>query len=128
VDLAAEESEVTVQLVQVVDPAEPAQFNEPAEGSHLVGVQLEIVNVGSTKHSDSVDTSTFAIDEAGRQYPSTYLETKAGPGFGGTLDLGPGEKRVGFVTFELPDGATVAKVQVTADYGFADEWVELDAG
>jgi hypothetical protein len=118
-----------VQLLQIVDPAPVGEFDEPAAGLHYVAVELEIVNVGSTAHSDFVDSSAFGIDAAGQQYAAaSFTETEAGPSFGDSLELAPGDRRSGFVLFELPDGATLSKVQVGADYGVSDEWVEFDVG
>ena len=81
--------------------------------------------MGTTTYDDSPTNGITLIDAAGQMWSSTYTDTVAGPGFGGSLTIAPNDSRVGWVVFELPADQLVAKLQVALDSGFADttgEW------
>jgi hypothetical protein len=65
------------------------------------------------------------IDSAGQQYRTSITDTGAGQGFGGSVTMPPGDTRVGFVTFEIPDSAQPFKMQMALDSGFADQAAEF---
>lgn len=119
--LEGSESQVSVTVSQVVDPAPPSEFNEPQPGNRLVAVQLTLLNDGQTPYDDSPSSSVMLIDEQGQQYLAGFFDIASGPGFDGNVTIVPGDTRVGFVVFEVPEGITVVKMQMALDFGFADQ-------
>lgn len=114
-------STITVTATQLVDPAEP-EYGEVTDGTRLIAVKMTFTNSGTTAFSDSPVGAVAIIDASGQVSRSTYTDTKAGPGFDGTVDLAPGESRTGFIGFEVPATATPVKLQVDL---YGDDSVEL---
>ena len=123
--LNGEKLDITV--TKVVDPAAGVtDFDQPDPGTHFVAVQFKLTNAGSTMYSDSPDLAARIIDAKGQSYDSAIDDTAAGPGFaGGELSISPRATELGFVTFQVPDGTTIAKIQFTTDTGLGQtaEWL-----
>lgn len=99
--------ELTVN--QVVDGAEP-NFGRPADGMRLVAVQVTYHNVGTGDVDEFAEAALEIVDPDGQEWRASFLGTSAGPGFDGEVKLAPGDSRVGFVTFELPQATTPLKL------------------
>ncbi|MCX4746035.1 DUF4352 domain-containing protein [Kitasatospora sp. NBC_01287] len=114
---------LAVTVTQVVDRAEAAnQFSSPSPGQHLVAVQFRLHNIGTSDYSDSPDNSAQLIDTSGQDFNTAITDsTTAGPAFPGIVHLAPGDTALGFITFQIPDSSTVAKVQFTPASGFANQ-------
>lgn len=128
-DLAGTDSgsRMAVSLTRVVDPATAAdEFSSPSPGSRLVSVQFRLKDIGTAVYSDAPSNGAEVIDSNGQGYGASIADSAAGPGFPGTVHLAPGDTALGYVTFQVPSGAKVAKVQFTLNSGFADntgEWI-----
>ncbi|MFC8247620.1 DUF4352 domain-containing protein [Streptomyces chartreusis] len=121
-----EDEKVAVTLVKVVDPAPPEnEFSSPEAGNRFVAVQFRLKNNGPEVFDDAPDNDAKIRDTQGQQFTPTVQDTAAGPGFGGSVTLTPGDTALGFVTFEVPTNSEIAKVQFTLSSGFArnvGEW------
>jgi hypothetical protein len=116
------DSKVRVTMVQIVDPAKPKdQFTRAGEGGRFVAVQVRLENIGEAVYSDSPDNSLKIIDAAGQQFSTTFGEVTAGPGFGGSATISPGDNRMGFLTVEMPNASKPTKVQFTLNSGFGPQ-------
>lgn len=112
---------MAVTVVQVVDPAPAGEFFEPSQGNRYVAVQFQLENTGTAAYDDSPSNGAVVIDTAGQSFNSTIGDTTAGPSFPGSVTIGPGDTGLGFITFEVPHGSQVSKVQFALNSGFADE-------
>ncbi|WP_370217495.1 DUF4352 domain-containing protein [Kitasatospora sp. GAS1066B] len=114
---------MAVTVTQVVDPAQPAdQFSSPSPGQHFVAVQFRLNNIGTTGYSDSPSNGAQLIDTSGQGFNAAITDTTtAGPAFPAGVHIAPGGTALGFITFQVPDTSTVAKVQFTLASGFAQQ-------
>ncbi|MFG2906350.1 DUF4352 domain-containing protein [Kitasatospora sp. NPDC048286] len=111
-----------VTAVKVVDPAESAsEYLKPAEGKHYVAVQFQIKATGAQAYGEVPASSAKVVDAQGQAYGPNLEETKAGPAFQTPTNIAPGETGKGFVTFEVPDGTKLDKVQFALDNGFSNQ-------
>ncbi|MFJ7910114.1 DUF4352 domain-containing protein [Kitasatospora sp. NPDC096204] len=111
-----------VTAVKVVDPAESAsEYLKPAEGKHYVAVQFQIKATGAQAYGEVPASSAKVVDTQGQAYGPNLEETKAGPAFQTPTNIAPGETGKGFVTFEVPDGTKLDKVQFALDNGFSNQ-------
>jgi hypothetical protein len=119
-DDAGESVQVTV--LKVVDHARGAdpELDTPPTGDHYYAVQFLIRNTGSTPYDDSPANGAKVIDIAGQIYNgSAEDDTTAGQSLPGHTIVAPGGSALGFLTFEVADHATIAKVQFGMDSGFS---------
>ncbi|MGW4759699.1 DUF4352 domain-containing protein [Streptomyces chartreusis] len=121
-----EDEKVAVTLVKVVDPARPEdEFSSPDTGKRFVAVQFRLKNNGPEVFDDAPDNDAKIRDTQGQQFTPSVQDTAAGPGFGGSVTLTPGDTALGFVAFEVPTNSRIAKVQFALSSGFArnvGEW------
>ncbi|OKJ11750.1 DUF4352 domain-containing protein [Kitasatospora sp. CB01950] len=111
-----------VTLVKVVDNAEGAnEYTKPADGKRFVSVQFRVKATGSAAYADAPANSAKILDDQGQGYSATVAETKAGPEFPVPANIAPGESALGFITFEIPSGAKLDKVQFALNSGFAQQ-------
>ncbi|GJF34724.1 hypothetical protein KNE206_74240 [Kitasatospora sp. NE20-6] len=114
-------STADVTVVKVVDNAEGEdEFSKPADGKRFVAVQFRIKATGKA-YSDAPSNSAKLLDTQGQSYDAGFYDTKAGQGFSGSVDVAPGESGLGFLTFEVPVGTVLDRVQFTLDSGMADQ-------
>ena len=97
-----------VTVVKVVDPAKPTHsvFGRK-KGNRFVAIRIELINSGTKMYSDTSSTGAALIDDKLHRYDAydAYFTGLVGPGFG-SPKIGPGDKRAGSITFEVPDGRT----------------------
>ncbi|MGW3078663.1 DUF4352 domain-containing protein [Kitasatospora sp. NPDC001132] len=67
------------------------------------------------------DAFAEVVDAQGQAYGPNLEETKVGPAFRTPTNIAPGETGKGFVTFEVPDGTKLDKVQFALDNGFSNQ-------
>lgn len=119
--------QVAVTLKGFADPAQSDnKFMKPAAGKHWVAAQFELVNKGSGTYTDAPANGAKLVDTNGQNYTQTLANITEGPTFPGTVNLGAGEKALGWVVFSVPDGTKPKAVQYTLDSGTAKdtgEWV-----
>ncbi|MCU7823127.1 DUF4352 domain-containing protein [Kitasatospora sp. DSM 101779] len=114
-------STADVTVVKVVDNAEGEdEFSKPADGKRFVAVQFRIKATGKA-YSDAPANSAKLLDAQGQSFTTSLYDTKAGQGFSGSVNIAPGESGLGFLTFEVPKGVVLDKVQFTLDSGMADQ-------
>ncbi|NUP15361.1 MAG: DUF4352 domain-containing protein [Streptomyces sp.] len=122
-------SKLDVTVVKVADGAKSSvEGFVPEDGNRWLGVQFRLVNTGSAAYSDSPANGTQVYDEDGQQFGPTFADITAGPSMSSDVNLKPGAKALGWITFEVPKGAKVATVQFAMDSGFADQVGEWKLG
>ncbi|WP_439680843.1 DUF4352 domain-containing protein [Embleya sp. MST-111070] len=118
---------LSVTVLKVTDNAVPKnQFSEPETGSRLVSVQFKLENTGSKPYNDAPSNSAKLIDSDGQSFNAAIVnETTAGPALN-SVTINTGAVGSGWITFEVPKSAQLAKVQFTMDSGFSNntgEWL-----
>jgi len=126
IDLKGENSgdllEVTV--VKIVDPDSPTDdFSSPDSGKRYVSVQFELVNKGAGSYSDDPQINVDVKDASGQSFDPEIMvsSTKAGQQMSSNVTLAPGDKALGFLTFQVPTGDKVAVVQYKLNAGMAGD-------
>jgi hypothetical protein len=112
-------SEMRVKVLQVIYPATPSdQYDSPSTGHVYGAVRIRLTNVGTVAYNDSPSNGAAIIDSKDQQYDSTYggLEPALH-----SLIIGAGDSRVGFISFEVPEGTKLRTFQFTLDSGFGPE-------
>lgn len=105
-----------VTVVKVVDPA---KLSSPDAGMRLVAVQFRLKNIGTQVVNEAPNNDAKVRDTQGQQFNSTIADTAAGPGFGGSVTLTPGDTALGFLVFEVPTGSKIDTIQFALASGFA---------
>lgn len=115
--------QLDVTLVQVVDPASPADPQGPAPdaSTRLLAVELRLENTGTAVYKDSPAPAAHMLDTAGKRFAGLNSPTTAGASFPDTVTLSPGGSAEGFVTFRIPKDAAPAAVQFALNGGLADD-------
>jgi hypothetical protein len=123
--ITGSETTLEVTLLAVQNPATGySEFMAPEKGNRFVAVKLSLRNVGDGVYDDAPSNCCKVVDVSSVGYSASMFD-EITPGFGSTK-ITPGDKRVGWVTFQLPKSVKPAKLQYTPDSGFADatgEWV-----
>lgn len=121
--LGADGIDASVTAVRIVDPGQPSnQYETPDSGDRYVGVEFKITNTGSTAFQPAPDSDVTVIDSQAHSYSSTFVDLTGCPSFASSLTLNSGELADGCVTFAVPTGATISKIQFTAQSGGTAEW------
>lgn len=118
---------LAVTVVKVVDPDSSNDgFSTPPAGDHYVSVQFQLVNTGKGDYQDDPFTDITAKDAAGQSMQQDFLtSTSAGAQLDSSTNLAPGDKALGFETFDVPNGDKIAQVQYALNgglYGDSGEW------
>lgn len=111
-------------LVQVVDPAAPANpYVGARPGNRYVALRWKVENVGS-KALDSSDLySSYIIDEQGEWHLATPATVAAGAYFPDGVHIAPGQTLEAFLVYELPQTAKPVTVQFLQPSGSpATQW------
>lgn len=115
-------AKLDVTVVKVADDAKSSvEGFVPDDGNRWIGVQFKLVNTGSVAYSDSPANGTQVYDAEGQQFGPTFADITAGPSMSSDVNLKPGAKALGWITFEAPKNAKVATVHFAMDSGFADQ-------
>jgi hypothetical protein len=110
---------MAVTVTRVVSHAQPAdEFSRPDPGKRFYAVQLRLADTGTTAYSDSPSNGAAVVDTAGQSYQSSIYDVAGCESFPGTENIAAGDKGLGCVVFQVPDGAKITKVQFTLDSGF----------
>lgn len=122
---------IAATVVNVADPASPEfGFDRPVLGKRLVGVGLKLLNAGARPYSGSPDRGAYLADKSGRSFHAVFKSISAGAPFSGTVDIGPGETRFGYVAFEVPKSFAIDTFQFRLASGSdvkAGKWSIADA-
>jgi len=111
--LTTDDAAFELTVNQVTDNAEPT-FGTVDDGMRLIAVQVTYHNTGTATLDEFPESSLQIVDTDGQEYRSSFLGTKAGPGFDGEVKLQSNDSRTGFVAFEVPTTAT--PVKLSGDY------------
>jgi hypothetical protein len=116
-------SSVSIQLQQVIDPATPGdQYLTPNTGNRFVGVKVEISNPGTANIQDDANSDFTVIGNNGQIYTADFDSIAGCTNFNdGEYGLTPNASAIGCVTFQLPTGVTVTKVEFQGSNSNA-EW------
>jgi len=118
---------VTVERI-LQDATPDNSFDAAPSGQHLVGVEIKLQGVSGTV-SDSSDNDVAAIGSNDQTYDTGIGGVAAGTDFNeGQFNLSPGTTLVGWETFDVPNGVTIAKVQWTPSSGMGDQPVTWTVG
>jgi hypothetical protein len=102
-------------------------YSTPDPGKRYVAVQFRIRNTGSTSYDDSPSNGAKVIDRVGQQFETDIFTTKINVGatFPASTKIPAGGGALGYLVFQVPQAAKVAKVQFSTDSGFGQtaEWV-----
>lgn len=116
----AEEYGFTLSASGVENPTDPGMFYTKVAGYKAVAVEITVGNVSGESLSANA-LYTVLVDDQGYVYA---------PDLGGrdgqldTLDLAPGEKAKGWVTFTIPEGATPTTVKYLVEV-FSDKYLTV---
>ncbi|MBR7828962.1 DUF4352 domain-containing protein [Actinospica sp. MGRD01-02] len=119
--------ELAVTVVKVVDPDSSNDgFSSPPAGDHYVSVQFQLVNIGTGAYQDDPFVDITAKDAAGQSMQQDIVtSTTAGAQLDSSTNLAPGDKALGFETFDVPNGDKITQVQYALNgglYGNSGEW------
>jgi hypothetical protein len=119
--------EISVTLTHVINPAEGAdQFNTPQSGEKFVGAVFTIKGINGT-FSDDANNDATLIGSNGQTYTADFDSIAEFTNFDdGDYSVGAGESSVGAVTFQIPLGVGVSKIEWSANAGLGGapgEWL-----
>jgi hypothetical protein len=114
---------ILLRVYQQVSPANEFEAAEP--GHHLAAAQFRVTATTSVDENANNNATASGSDE--QAYTPSLASVAEGTNFAnGQIRLPPGGSLIGWVTFELPDGVRITKVQWTPASGFsaqAAEWL-----
>lgn len=114
----------TMTVLKVVDPVIPTQGKEDP-GMRDVAAQIRIVGNGPGTFTSGTMITLLAFDANGQNLEKHIdWSTSAGPELDALtgVTVAAGDTRSGFVTFIVPTGAKVARIQYIPPGGSAVEW------
>jgi hypothetical protein len=116
---------VEVTLVRVVDPdSSNGGFSTPPARDRYVSLQFEIMNKGAKVYQDDPLVDITVTDASGQTMWQDYLSTTtAGIQLPSDVNLTTGAKSLGYVTFDVPKGDSVAQAQYALSmFGNVAQW------
>ena len=115
-----------VTLVKVIDPARPVnQFNSADGGKRLVGAVFTIKALTGSPQDEDADNDAVLVGGNDQHYEANFDAIAGYTNFdSGVIHVAQGDTVTGSVTFQVPDGVTVSKVQWNSLSGFGPtvEW------
>jgi hypothetical protein len=105
-------STISIQLQQVIDPAHATnEFLQPSAGNRYVAIKTQITNPGTANLQSDANSNFSVIGSNGQIYTATFATITGCTNFDdGEYGLTAGSSVVGCVTFQVPTGVTVSKV------------------
>jgi hypothetical protein len=118
-----------VTLVKVIDPARGAgEFDSPDSGKRFVGAVFRIKALTGSPQNEDANNDAVLVGGNGQNYSADFDDIAGYTNFdSGTIHVAQGDTVTGAVTFQVPVGVTVSKVQWSALSGFG-AMVEWDLG
>ena len=110
-----------VKLLALQDPAQPGDsFSTPEAGKRYVGVELQITNQTKGNDSDDANNNTSLVGSNRQVYTADVAPIAGCTNFdSGNYTLEQGSTEIGCVTFQVPNGVTIAKVNYNPNSGFS---------
>lgn len=116
---------MSLMLQRVIDPAQGVDYETPNSGDRFVGVEMMLTNTGRAAIQDDANNNVSLVGSDGQTYISDVDAIAECTDFNsGTYTLAPGESSTGCVTFQVPDGVTVKKVEFTSLSGLGSNSAE----
>lgn len=125
VEESAGPADLALYVSSVVDPAAASMFYTAQAGQHLVSVNVIVDNQSGEAVSINPLNATL-VDSQGLLH-SAELGAAEDQAQIATMDLHPGERIQGWITFSVEDGSTPAKVKYELDM-FSGQHLEADVG
>lgn len=120
VTLAASQNKLAITVADFRDPVETSGFSKPDAGKHYVGVKLRVLNAGTKVWDDSISNGAKLVDDKRQEYRSTYASSTGLAEFR-SATVAPGDTRLGWVMFQVPDGTVLVRFTLALDSGFANQ-------
>lgn len=115
-----------VTLVKVIDPATGAgQFGTPDSGKRFVGAVFRVKAVKGSPQNEDANDDAVLVGGNGKNYSADFSAIAGYTNFdNGEIRVSQGGTVTGAVTFQVPNGVSVSKVQWGALSGFGAivEW------
>jgi hypothetical protein len=111
-----------VTLDKIIDPAHGAdQFTQPDNAKRFVGAVFTILAVNGSPSNEDSNSDAAIVGSNGQTYTADFSSIAGYTNFNnGQINVAQGEKATGAVTFQLPTGVKVSKVQWAPAGGFGD--------
>ena len=108
-----------VTLVKVINSAKGAdQFTTPDNGNRFVGAVFTVKALSGSPKGEDADSDAALIGSNGQTYTPDFSSIAGYTNFNnGSIDVAQGDTVTGAVTFQVPTGVTVSKVQWTSGGG-----------
>jgi hypothetical protein len=118
-----------VTLTKIIDPAQGAdQFTTPDAGNRFVGAVFTIKAISGSPQDEDANSDAVLVGSNGQSYTADFSSIAGYTNFSnGEIRVAQGESSTGAVTFQVPDGVKVAKVQWTPG-GILGSAVQWNAG
>jgi hypothetical protein len=102
-----------VTLVKIIDPAQGAtSYDTPQGGKHFVGAVFMITAVQGSPQNEDADNDAALVGSDGQTYTNDISSIAGYTDFNyGAIKVSQGESATGAVTFQVPDGVSVSRVQ-----------------
>lgn len=118
---------INVTVVKVVNPdTAKSGLKRTVQGQHLESVEFRIVNNGHTAYQENPLIDITAADADAQITEIVNVgPTDAGPQLPPVLNLAPGQKAVGFVTYGVLDGDQIKTVVYALNgglFGSSGQW------
>jgi len=115
-----------VTLVKIIDPAQGAtSFDTPKNGNHFVGAVFTIKALQGSPKDEDADTDAALVGSDGQTYTADFDSIAGYTDFNyGAIKVAQGDSATGAVTFQVPNGVTITKVQWSPGGGIGTtvEW------
>ena len=115
-----------ITLARVIDPAKGAnQVSSPDSGKRFVGLVFRIKALSGSPQNEDANNDAALIGGNGQTYSADFDGIAGYTNFDtGVIHVAQGDTVTGAVTFRVPDGVTVSKVQWNTLSGFGStvEW------
>jgi len=121
ITVLGQDTELRVIVERVLDPAPSGPDRPLRPGARFVGIELRLENIGEARYSASPLGDAELLTDRGPADPTTLLFGPCAKGFASHVNLAPGERRAGCLTFEVRPGAEPTKFRYALDSGFAPE-------
>ena len=111
-----------VTLDKIIDPAQGAdQYTTPDNGKRFVGAVFTILAVNGSPSNEDANSDAAIVGSNGQTYTADFNNIAGYTNFNsGQINVAQGEKTTGAVTFQVPTGVKVSKVQWTPAGGLGD--------
>ncbi len=109
-----------VALIKVIDPAQGAdQFTTPDNGTRFVGAVFTIKAISGSPQNEDANSDAAVVGSNGQTYNADFDSIAGYTNFNeGQINVAQGESTTGVVTFQVPTGVTVSKVQWSPSFSF----------